>query len=88
MKVGAARLGSLSGDRGDALNLDVIFSDDAGGQGFGGKGAGGTSCAFDIEERDGLSIGRECRRANVAMELGETNGGAAVEMREEEIGLL
>ena len=52
-------LGRIGGDHGDALNLDTIFSDDAGGQGLGRKGVCGTSCACDVEEGDGLPIGEK-----------------------------
>jgi hypothetical protein len=80
-------LGGIGRDESDALNFDVIFSDDAGGRCFGGKRAGGTCCAFDVEKRDALSIRRESRRVDVAVEFGEADGGFAIEMREKEIGL-
>lgn len=81
-------MGHCCGDRSNALNLDVIFTDDAGGRSFGRERARGTRGAVDIEERDGLSVGRECGRVNVAVEIAESKGGTAVEMREEEIGLV
>ena len=68
-------MGGIGRDESDALNFDVIFSDDAGGRCFGGKRAGGTCCAFDVEKRDALSIRRESRRVDVAVEFGEADGG-------------
>ena len=38
---------------------------------FGGERAGGTRGAFDVEERDACSVGRECGRVDVAVELRE-----------------
>ena len=80
-------MGGIGRDYGDSLNFDVIFSDDAGGRSFSGERAGGAGCALDVEERDALSVGRESRRVDVAMEFGEASGWFAVEMRDEEIGL-
>ncbi len=88
MKIGAAGCGSgVGGDRGDALNFDVVFSDDAGRQRFRGERAGGSCGALDVEKRDAVSVRRECGRVDVAVELREAKGGIAVEMREIEIGL-
>ena len=84
---GRGGLGGGGGDSGDALNLDTIFADDAGGRVHGGEGSGGTRGAFDIEEGDALAVGREGGRIDVAVELGEALGRVAVEMREIEVGL-
>jgi hypothetical protein len=65
----------------------VVFSDDARGQGFRGERAGGSRRALDVEKRDALSVRRECRRVDVAVEFGDTVGGAAIQMREKKIGL-
>ena len=85
---GWSAVGRRCRDGGDALNLDVIFTDDAGGRSFRGECARGTRGSFNVEERDGLAVGRECRGVDVAVELAEANGGTAVEMREEEVGLV
>ena len=44
--------------------------------------------AFYVEKCDGLSVGRECGRVDVAMEFGEASSGAAIETRDKKIGRL
>ncbi|MEI9967602.1 MAG: hypothetical protein WDM87_02865 [Terracidiphilus sp.] len=66
----------------------MVLSNDAGRQRFRSERAGGSRGAFDVEKRDALAVGRECRRVNVAVEFREAMSRAAVEMREIDIGLL
>ncbi len=81
------RLGSAGIGYGDALDLNAIFSDDAGGRLHGRECAGGTGSVFNVEEGDGFSVGRKGRRMDVAFQIGETEWGIAVEVGEIEIGL-
>jgi hypothetical protein len=80
-------LGRIDRDRGDALNLDVIFANDAGGQRLGGEWIGGAGGAFNVQESDALAIGREGGSVDFAVELTEAAGGLAVERREIEVRL-
>ena len=76
------------GDECHALDVDMIFSDDAGGRCFGGERSGRPRGALDVEKGDGLSVGREGGRVDVAMQVADAAGRTAVEMREIEVGLL
>ena len=74
-------------DFGDALDLDAVFPDDAGGRVHGGECAGGTRGTFNVEEGDALAVGRECGITDVAVELGQALGPIAVQMRKIKIVL-
>ena len=87
-KPGAVGCEGVGGNHCDALNFDVIFSDDAGRQRFRSERAGGSRGALDVEKRDAGSVRRECRRGNVAVEFRDTASGVAVEVRKKKIGLL
>ena len=74
--------------KGDALDFNAVFADDAGGELHGCECAGGASGAIDVEKGNAGAIGREGGLFNIAIQGGQALGGFAVEVREVEVLLL
>src|SRR6185437_5063666 len=70
--MGRADFSKLAGgaiDGGDALDLDVLHSDDACGRWLGRERAGGAGGSFDVEEAEELSVGGVLEAFGISVEL-------------------
>ncbi len=86
-EIASGRLAGVGRNSGDALHLDVIFADDAGGRVHSGERARRPRGPFDVKECNALAVGREGRRSDIAVECSETLRDIAVEMGEVKVEL-
>ena len=84
---GRCGLGRIGGNCGDALDFDIGFADDAGGQILGGECPCRASRSFHIEESNAFSIRGKGGRIYISVQLGEPARGTAVEAGDVKVAL-